>query len=122
MTDTSSLADRYIAMWNETDPVRRRTLVAALWTETARYVDPMMSGDGHGGIDAMVQAVQDRFPGHRFHRTTDVDGHNDRIRFGWALKADGAAPLAAGIDFGVIAGDGRLLSITGFLDQLPAAA
>ncbi len=123
MTDLTNLAGRYIAMWNETDPARRRGLIADLWTENACYLDPLMRGDGHPGIDAMVQSVQERFPGLRFRRTGAVDGHNDCLRFAWELGAEGAAePLIAGIDVGVIAADGRLHRITGFLDRVPAMA
>jgi len=122
MTDFNALADRYIAMWNETDAQRRRDLIAKLWTDNAKYVDPLMSGDGPAGIDAMVQGVQQRFPGHRFSLTSKVDGHNDRLRFGWALGDGKSPPLVAGIDIGVVAADGRLQSITGFIDQMPAPA
>lgn len=122
MTDFAGIADRYIAMWNETDGTRRRDIIAKLWTERGRYVDPLMSGEGPAGIDAMVQGLQRRFPGFRFKLVGKVDGHNDRLRFGWEL-GDGvnAAPVA-GIDVGVVAADGRLESITGFIDRMPAAA
>src|SRR6185295_17784699 len=66
MSNRTDLIDRYIAIWNETDAVRRRDLIASTWTETASYLDPLMQGDGQSGIDAMIQAVQERFPGHRF--------------------------------------------------------
>lgn len=120
--DRTQLVQRYIASWNETDPARRRSLIAATWTEDALYLDPLMRGEGHGGIDAMIAAVQQRFPGHRFRRTGQVDGHNDRVRFGWSLGPEDGPALAGGLDVGVIAGDGRLQSVTGFLDTLPAAA
>mgnify|MGYP001601310009 FL=1 len=81
-----------------------------------------MQGDGPTGIDAMIQGVQQRFPGHRFSRTSKVDTHNDRVRFAWALAADGAAPLVAGVDFGVVSADERLKTVTGFLDQMPGQA
>jgi hypothetical protein len=116
MNTPVALIDRYIAMWNATDAEDRRDLVAGAWTETASYVDPQMDGQGHDGIDAMVQAVQDRFPNHRFHRTSEVDAHNDRVRFAWELKAEGEAPLVRGVDFGVVSPDGRLQSITGFFE------
>lgn len=116
---TTEIVDRYIAMWNETDAGRRRDLVARTWTEDASYLDPLMRGDGHGGIDAMVQAVQDRFPGHRFRRTGGIDAHNDRLRFSWELAPEGGAALVGGVDFGILAPDGRLRAITGFLDVVP---
>jgi hypothetical protein len=120
MNAPQSVVDRYIAMWNATDPEDRRDLVAGAWTEEARYLDPLMEGKGHEGIDAMVEAVQQRFPDHRFARTSEVDAHNDRVRFTWELAAAGQPPLASGVDFGVVSPDGRLESITGFLDQTHA--
>lgn len=120
MTDTVKLVDRYIAMWNETDPEARRDLVAGTWTDDALYVDPLMRGERHDGIDAMVAGVQERFPDLRFTRTGEVDAHNDRVRFGWALGPVDGPPMIAGLDIGVIGADGRLSSITGFLDQVPA--
>ena len=123
MTDFTDLADRYIAMWNETDARRRRDIIARLWADNASYVDPLMSGTGAAAIDDMVQGVQQRFPGHRFHRTSDVDAHNRCLRFAWELRPEaGKEPLVAGIDFGMVAADGRLQAITGFLDRVPAAA
>ena len=45
-TDVTTTIDRYIAVWNETDPVRRRGLIADTWTADASYLDPFMAGDG----------------------------------------------------------------------------
>ena len=41
MTDAAEIADRYIALWNETDPARRHALLAECWSEAAAYVDPL---------------------------------------------------------------------------------
>lgn len=118
--EPEALADRCIAAWNETDPARRRDLVARAWTEDAQYLDPVMQGDGQAGIDAMIAGVQARFPGHRFRRTGSVDAHHDRIRFSWDLAPEGGAAVVAGTDFCVVAG-GRLRRVTGFFDATPAA-
>jgi len=120
MSDLTDLVDRYIAMWNETDPARRRDLIARTFTKTASYVDPVLQGDGPAGIDAMVQAVQQRYPGYRFRRTSDVDAHHDRVRFCWALAPEGGPVFVDGIDVGVVA-ENRLQGITGFFDHAPAA-
>ena len=118
MTDIERVIEGYIAVWNETDPGVRRELIARTWTEDGSYIDPLMSGAGHDGIDAMIGGVQTQFPGFRFRRTGELDAHNDRVRFSWELgPADGPA-LAGDVDFGVVS-DGRLQSITGFIDFLP---
>src|SRR5689334_20972989 len=120
MSNLVDLIDRYIAAWNETDGERRRDLIARTWTEDASYADPVMQGDGRTGIDAMVRGVQERFPGHRFRRTSDVDAVRDRVRFSWELAPDGGAPVVGGTDFAIVAADGRLQTVTGFFDQAPA--
>jgi hypothetical protein len=114
------LVDRYIAIWNETDADRRRSLITATWTEDAAYVDPLMAGEGRDGIDAMVVGVQTQFPSLKFRRTSDVDAFADRLRFGWELGPDDGPALAGGVDFGRMV-DGRLAAITGFLDFAPQA-
>ena len=92
MSTVTELIDRYFAMWNETDGKRRRDLIAQVWTESASYLDPVLQGKGHAGIDTMVQGVHERFPGHRFRRTSDVDAHHDHVRFSWELGPTAAPP------------------------------
>ena len=111
------LAERYIAAWNETDVGRRRDLIARTWNEDATYLDPMLQGDGKDGIDAMIAAVQERYPGHRFRRTGEVESHHDRVRFTWDLASEEGEALVKGTDFGVVTND-RLQAITGFFDQV----
>lgn len=97
MTDTTKLIDDYIACWNETDAGRRRALIERAWTERASYVDPMMSGEGRDGIDAMIAGAQAKFPGFRFRVSKPVEV---------------VATVA----------DGRLSAVTGFVDFAPGMA
>lgn len=121
MTDHTDLIDRYITSWNEPDAGRRRALIARTFADGASYLDPVMQGEGHDGIDSMIQGVQARFAGHRFSRVGTVDAHHDRIRFSWELAPAGGPTLARGTDFAVLADDARLAAVTGFFDLLPAA-
>jgi hypothetical protein len=119
MPDVNTVVDTYIAMWNERDAARRRDLVAATLSENATYRDPLMSGEGIDGIATMVGRAQEQFAGHRFTLVAGPDAHADRVRFTWSLAADGAAPVAVGVDFATLDGDGRMSDVTGFLE--PAA-
>ncbi|HVV94382.1 MAG TPA: nuclear transport factor 2 family protein [Hyphomicrobiales bacterium] len=119
MTDHVALVERYLAGWNETDPSRRRAILADTWADGASYVDPVMNAEGVSGIDALIAAAQQRFPGFRFRRIGEVESHNGRLRFRWGLGPDGADAPIKGTDFAVLA-DGRMASVTGFFDQLPA--
>lgn len=122
MEQTNEVVERYLAVWNETDPIRRRALIAQTWTEAASYLDPLMQGNGHAEIDAMVQAAQAQFTGYRFRPIGGIDSHHNHIRFSWELAPEGGAVVVAGTDFGVVAADGRLQSVIGFLDQVPMGA
>jgi len=119
MSDPKAVVDAYIAMWNETDSERRRTLIVRTLTEDAGYLDPLMSGEGTDEINAMIGGAQQQFPGHRFTLISGPDAHHDRLRFTWSLAVNGGEPVAVGVDFATVAGDGRLRSVTGFLE--PAA-
>ena len=121
MNTLIDLIDRYIATWNETDGGRRRDLIARTWTESAVYLDPMLQGEGRDGIDAMIISVQERFPGHRFRRTGDVESHHDRVRFTWELAPETGDPVVSGTDFGLVTPENRLQAITGFFDHVRQA-
>ena len=121
MTNTiTSVVDTYIASWNETDDERRRALVAETFTDDARYLDPLMSGEGTDGIAAMIGAAQTQFPGHRFELSFGPDAHNDVVRFAWTLRRRRTGPVAGGVDFATVADDGRLRNVTGFLETAEA--
>jgi hypothetical protein len=120
MSTHAELIDRYIAMWNETDPARRRDLIAQTWAAGATYVDPAVQGEGHAGIDAMVAAVQQRYPGYRFQLTSPVEAHHDRLRFTWSVAPTDGPTYVKGTDFAVLAAD-RLQAVTGFFDYVDQA-
>jgi hypothetical protein len=122
MTAHLDLVDRYFAAWNETDAPRRRELIAQIWAVDAAYVDPLLTGKGHDGIDAMIAAVHERFPGHEFRLSNKVDGFGNYVRFSWHLVAPGGEAIVKGSDFGVVDTHGRFESVTGFLDAVPEAA
>ena len=120
MTDAATIANRYIETWNEADTIRRHTLIANGWAENANYIDPLMRGEGREEISGLISAVRERFPGHAFTLIGQPDGHADRIRFSWRLGAQNGLCIAQGTDFAVVDEQGRLLSVTGFLDQVAA--
>ena len=114
--NASSIADRYLATWNEPDAARRHALVAALWSPQGRYADPLMSGEGHAGIASMIGAARAQFPGLQFTPRGQADGHGEFARFSWSLGPAGGAPVAGGTDVARLDADGRVIEIIGFLD------
>ncbi|GIF71658.1 nuclear transport factor 2 family protein [Asanoa siamensis] len=122
MTTTyDTLAERYIAIWNETDPAERRARIDELWAPDARYVDPLAVAEGRDAIDATVAAVQGQFPGMTFRLAGPVDGHHDQARFTWELGPEGGQAPIAGFDVVTTDDTGRLTQVLGFLDRVPSA-
>ncbi|MBZ4324003.1 nuclear transport factor 2 family protein [Streptomyces huiliensis] len=113
---------RYLAAWNA-DAETRAAAVAAAWTEDGSYTDPLADVAGHEGITAVIAGAHEQFPGFEFRPTGAVDGHHNTVRFAWELvsTADGSAPVS-GSDVAVLAEDGRIRSVLGFLDRVPATA
>jgi hypothetical protein len=116
----AEIAAQYVGIWNENNPARRRTLIEQTFTPQASYIDPVMQAAGHDGLDAMIGAAQAQFAGLRFNVSGKPDGHHDVVRFSWSFGADDAELLASGTDIAVVAPDGRIERITGFLDKMPS--
>ncbi|MET8306583.1 nuclear transport factor 2 family protein [Micromonospora sp. NPDC005173] len=120
-TTFDELAERYIAMWNESDPARRRRDINDLWAPEGRYVDPLAVAEGREAIDATIAAVQNQFPGMTFRLAGPVDGHHNQVRFTWELGPEAVEAPIVGFDVATIDEDGRLTQVLGFLDRVPTA-
>ena len=119
MSDLITTVDTYLAMWNEPDAARRREHIQRAWASDGQYLDPALQAQGHAELSQMAANVQTRFPGHRFRRTSGIDSHHDRLRFGWELAAPDGSIAVAGVDVAALAPDGRLARVTGFFGELP---
>jgi len=122
MEKLTTMVDGYLSAWNETDPARRADLVAKVWGDDGRLIDPPTAAGGSVGLRHMQGAVQAQFPGHAFRRASGIDTHHEYLRFAWELVGPDGNVVLAGIDVGEVAEDGRLRRITGFFGDLPAAA
>lgn len=119
MSNIESVVESYVASWNETDPGKRKSALAASCASDARYRDPVMVSDGQAGLDAMLAGVQAKFPGFVLRRISKVDSHNDAVRFAWSLGPESGPSVVEGVDFATLSADGKLASIVGFIDKMP---
>jgi hypothetical protein len=121
MSNVNETVVRYISVWNERDPKRRRALVAETWTEDGLYIDKHRNGAGHDEIDTMLATAQAQFPGYRVNLISGIEAHNDFARFSYSAGGTTEAPLyIGGTDFVTLAPDGRLKTVIGFVDAAPA--
>jgi len=116
------IIDRYIAAWNETDAAARRALVGSLWAADGSYTDPLADACGPDAIAGLIGAAQRQFPSLVFTLGGPVDANHNQARFTWHLGPSGGEPVVIGFDVVVLDSDGRIASVHGFLDQVPAAA
>ncbi|WP_454700356.1 nuclear transport factor 2 family protein [Agrobacterium burrii] len=116
MTQHLAIAETYLAVWNEGDDERRKNLIGKAWAETARYIDPLMQGEGQQGIAAMIAAARQKFPGYRFVLAGTPDGHGNFTRFSWRLISPDGDDVAGGTDVVSRDAEGRIDNVVGFLD------
>jgi hypothetical protein len=116
------IIERYLDAWNETDAASRRELVGSLWAADGSYTDPLADVRGPDAIAGLIGAAQQQFPGLVFTLGGPVDANHHQARFTWHLGPAGGEPIVIGFDVMVLSEDGRIASVHGFLDKVPAAA
>jgi hypothetical protein len=133
----AELADRYVALWNEADPERRRTLIAGLWSEEGEHIlqppeevrriaaGPGVGGSaiiearGHAEIEARAISAYEQWvasQGWRFRRRDDADRVHDVVKFHWEAVAEDGEVTGAGLNLLVVAADGRIERDYTFVD------
>ena len=123
LAEANGIVQSYFDMWNETDPVRRRAAVEAVWTPDAQSIDPMVDIIGWSAIEQFVIGLQQQYPNHAVLQSGAVDQHHNRARFPWVIKNPSGEIILSGIDCIRLAHDGRIAELTGFFDgTLPAPA
>jgi hypothetical protein len=129
MSSAVELADRYVALWNEPDPDRRRELVADLWTEDGGHIlqppeevrevaarpgiglAARLEASGHAELEARAASAYEEFiaPGEfRFRRRDDVERLADVVKFHWEMVSTEGQVAGVGLEFLVLAADGRI--------------
>lgn len=116
------IIERYLDAWNETDAAARLALVESLWAADGTYTDPLADVRGADAIASLMGAAQQQFPEFVFALGGAVDANHNQARFTWHLGPAGGEPVVIGFDVLVLASDGRIASVHGFLDKVPAAA
>ena len=121
MANVEETVRTYSAAWSETDPDARRALLETAWADTGLYQDPMGRADGRDALVAHIGGVLSQFPGAGIEITSGVDHHNNALRFNWQMRLGDGSIMVEGVDYGTLAEDGRLQSITGFFGPVPEA-
>ena len=97
------LADRYVAVWNETDDQRRRDAIAALWVRDGRHFVAAREAQGYEALEQRIRGSHEknvRDDGNRFRAAPGARRLHDVVTFYWEmLPADADTVLARGLEF-----------------------
>jgi hypothetical protein len=113
-----SVVTAYGEAWNEPDAARRRALLEKAWTDDGVYCDPTARVEGRESLVAHIAGYQEQFADARIEVRSRVDQHGQNFRFAWAIVDSAEHVVLEGVDFGQVADDGRIRSITGFFGPL----
>jgi hypothetical protein len=110
---------RYVQFWNAETAHDQRRIAADVFTDGIEYhaVPAVLTG-----TEALID-FRAQFTAHMgrvtYRARTTPDHHHDRARLRWEiLLADGGS-FATGTDVMELAPDGRIASVTAFLDRAP---
>lgn len=118
LTPTETV-ERYAEFWNA-EPADARRIAAELFTDDLDYhsVPGVLVG-----AEALID-FRTQFVGHVGQATYRIlaapDHHHDRTRHQWEIVLADGTSFAAGTDVLELAPDGRISSVTAFLDRAPA--
>jgi hypothetical protein len=125
----AELAEKYLALWNEPDPDRRRQMIAELWTEDGRHIlqapqeirriaaqpglaiTAILEARGYEEIDARAASVYEHWVGSEglsFRGRDDAERLGDVVKFHWEAVAKDDEVVAVGLVFLVCAASGRI--------------
>lgn len=137
MPSPNELVERYVALWNEPDPERRRSSVRALWSEDGSQIlrppeeirtqaaalgffASVLEARGHAALEQRVAVAYEQFVAAgdaAFRARGRTIQLGDVLKFEWDYGAlDGAAPSGGGTEFVLLAPDGRIRADYQFID------
>ncbi len=137
ITKSAQVADRYVAVWNEPDPDRRRTLIRELWANggvqvleapeamregAARYaMSALLEARGHDALEERVTRAYEEFvaPGEfSFRSRGNAARLGDLLKFNWEMVSTNGGDVAAvGLEILELDGDGRIRTDYQFIER-----
>ena len=122
-THFAELADRYVALWNLTDAGARRDAIASLWVPQGEHYVRTLQAKGYEALQQRVTGSHEknvRDAGFRFISAGDAQFLHDAVMFHWHMIPAAGGPVAAvGLEFLVLAEDGRIATDYQFILPTP---
>lgn len=124
-THAAELAERYVALWNLSEAGARRDAIASLWVPSGEHYVRTLQAKGYEALEQRVASSHEknvRGNGFRFIATGDAQLLRDTVMFHWQMVPAAGGPVAAlGLEFLLLAEDGRIAIDYQFILPTPAA-
>ena len=121
MQNPAELVERYVALWNEPDPDKRRTEIVALWAPDGLHYAKSHTCVGYTALEDRVTRSYERSiaPGlNVFRQAGNIEAHHKVLRFNWHMaRKSGDHIVAIGFEFFVLDEDGRIAADYQFIDR-----
>jgi hypothetical protein len=118
--DPAEIVNRYIALWHEPDPARRRAAVAAFWRPDGACLSASIEARGYEELEARVARAHQRWvvdEGCLFRARGEVAGHHGAVKFAWEMvPREGGEVISLGRDFFLVDDDGRVHVVYQFVE------
>jgi len=111
--------DEYAASLIEPDPTRRLPILERVWSDDCEIVLPEGYVHGRDAVNAHITRIRHDFGAATPVLTGAADIHNGYLRFEWRMLSPAGEILAAGVNFGELAPDGRLRRVVLFRGVRP---
>jgi len=123
MNEAQKLANRYIAVWTETDPAARRKAIEELWAPDGLHYVATREARGYEALEERIIGSHEKWVrdgGNRFRAASNAQSLRNVVTFNWEMiPAQGDAVLAVGLEFLILDENGRILIDYQFIVQPP---
>jgi hypothetical protein len=112
MLNVNEIVDQYVAVWNETNPEKRRERICSLWSPEGMTCNRLTEARGYDAIVARATASWERWlreGKYKFRPKRDAVLHHNVLRVNWEMyKIPGGEVESLGLSYIVLTLDGHI--------------
>jgi hypothetical protein len=112
MSELAAFIDRYVSVWNETDPDARKRTIVALWAPDGTTCNRQLEACGYEAIEARVASANQKWvrdQGFTFRPRKSFTLHHHIVTLVWEMvPASGGEMATTGLNILILSSDGRI--------------
>ena len=112
MTSAQELADRYVAVWNETGAGARRNIIHELWVPDGLHFVGVREARGYDELEQRIIGSHEKnvsVAGNSFRAVMNARALRNGVTFNWEMISPKGDVLATGLEFLIVDERQRIL-------------